>query len=163
MLSALRQRDDNEERSLVWMEKIINVMQRYDKDGYFWFDKWHTSPYYLTSIAVRALYGIRNHLVRPRIEWIRRTQQSDGGWGYYGQTTAEETAYCLSSLLFWDHNVERVDPVQLDAAAEYLTAHLNDTYHLPLWIAKSLYTPMNVVKAAILAALHEYTVHKSNG
>jgi halimadienyl-diphosphate synthase len=161
MLSALRLTNSNEERVLRWMDKVIQVMQRYDRDGYFWFDKWHTSPYYLTSIAVRALYGICNYLVRPRIEWIRRTQQQNGGWGYYGMTTAEETAYCLSSLLFWDQNVERVDPAQLDAAASYLSAHVCDTTHTPLWIAKSLYTPVNVVNAAVLAALHEYIVYKN--
>jgi len=39
----------------------------------------------------------------------------------------------------------------------------NDTYYPPLWIGKSLYTPRNVVRSAVLAALYSYREHSHTG
>ncbi|MEP6984687.1 MAG: hypothetical protein ABI970_03760 [Chloroflexota bacterium] len=143
-----------------WTQKISAMLRRFDLTGYFWFDKWHISPYYLTSTAVWSLHGIVDDLLPSRIKWIIKTQRDDGGWGYYNQSTIEETAYCLHALLFWDeHTEERIDPQILDAAAKYLMDRFNSTHYPPLWIGKSLYTPRNVVRSAVLAALYSYREH----
>jgi halimadienyl-diphosphate synthase len=142
----------------VWIDKILTFLRRRFSSGQFGFDKWHISPYYFAGLAVQSLPGIADELVHAHVKWIRETQRRDGGWGYCGRSTPEETAYCLQALILWDHSVERVEQDQLKAAADYLALHLDDR-HLPLWIGKCLYTPVNVVRAAILAALYSYMTH----
>jgi halimadienyl-diphosphate synthase len=135
--------------------KVIQALQEFDQTGIFWWDKWHVSPYYTTYVVTEALYDTNIEMVAPRIRWIMRTQRDDGGWGHLGASTAEETAYCLSALLIWDRNVERVAPEMLHQAAQYILSHLNDK-PIPMWIGKSLYLPTYIVRAAILSALYLY-------
>lgn len=159
LLMALRMCDDhpNYER---WIAKVLSALQRYDENGSYWWDKWHASPYYVTGASLFALKGVADDLARARLKWILRTQNDDGGWGYLDESTPEETAYCLEALLMWDRTVERIDPTLIDAAALYLNAHLSDPEYTPLWIGKSLYTPVIPVKAAILSALYSYMTWK---
>lgn len=139
-----------------WVNKIIALLRRSELTGYFWFDKWHISPYYLTCTAVSSLYNVADDLLGHRIKWILKTQRKDGGWGYYQQSTAEETAYCLQTLLLWDRVFERIDPAILKAAIHYLLHHLNDVDYPEQWLAKSVYTPLHLVEATILGAVHSY-------
>ena len=97
-----------------------------------WFDKWHVSPYYLRSLALRSIN-------EPTIEaelsdWILTTQRPDGGWGWQG-STPEETAYALFGL----HAVHRLSQEVRQRAADFLDEHQNDA-PVPLWIGKGLYT-----------------------
>jgi halimadienyl-diphosphate synthase len=155
MLSAL-QLDKQHPNYDAWTRKIVATLRGYDLNGYFWFDKWHMSPYYLTTTAIWSLHGVVDDLLPPRVKWILKTQHADGGWGYYGQSTAEETAYCLEALLFWDQRVERVDPTTLGAAADYLMAHIDNPQIPALWIGKSLYMAPLVTRSAISMALYSY-------
>ncbi len=139
-----------------WVAKIVDYLHKSDQNGSFWTDKWHISPYYVTSIALNALRGIDENLARTRLKWILRTQNDDGGWGYHGTSTPEETAYCLEGLIQWDQTVERVPPTIIDDAARYLRRHTDFDQLVPLWIGKTVYTPTNIVKAAILGALFAY-------
>jgi halimadienyl-diphosphate synthase len=160
LLSALRTLRPSA-RSEARIRKVVGVLYRLDENGSFWHDKWHASPYYVSSFAVNALQGIADDLSYSRFKWILRTQNDDGGWGYLGRSTPEETAYCLQALLRAKCVLENGDRSRVDAAARYLQSHLGDRTYVPLWIGKSLYTPYYPVKAAILAALHEY-VQRSN-
>lgn len=155
LLLALRQADDDPQRA-AWIEKVLSAVQRSDENGSFWWDKWHSSPYYVTAASLSALQGVADDLAHSRLKWILRTQNDDGGWGYLGESTPEETAYCLEALLDWDRTVERLAPSVLDEAAAYLRGHISDRQYVPLWIGKSLYTPRLPVKAAVLGALHSY-------
>lgn len=155
LLAALRLCEDHPDYER-WVGKVLRLLRQSDENGTFWWDKWHSSPYYVNSLALSALHGLDDQLARSRYKWIIRTQNDDGGWGYYTQSTSEETAYCLEALLIWDQTVERVDPAVLRAAANYLRLHMTDMYDVPLWIGKSLYTPVKPVKAAILGALYSY-------
>jgi halimadienyl-diphosphate synthase len=147
-----------------WTQKISAMLRRFDLTGYFWFDKWHVSPYYLTATAVWSLHGIVDDLLPSRIKWMLHTQRDDGGWGYYNHSTVEETAYCLHALLYWDeHTTERIDPNILESAAQYLTDRFDDTHYPAMWIGKSLYTPRNVVRSAVLSALYSYREHMATG
>lgn len=142
-----------------WVTKIVTALQVFDANGSFWTDKWHASAYYVNSFALQALAGISevtNDLARRRLKWILRTQNDDGGWGYLGQSTPEETAYCLEALLMWDRQIDRIEPSIIDEAATYLFNHMHDVSYTPLWIGKSLYTPHHLVRAAILGTLHLY-------
>ncbi len=155
LLLALRHCEDYPQYE-AWVQKIISTLHRLDNNGSFWWDKWHASPYYVNSASLSALHGIDNELAQTRLKWIIRTQNDDGGWGYLGQSTPEETAYCLEALLFWDQKAQRIDSHVLAAAANYLFKHLSDKHNVPLWIGKSLYTPRYPVRAAILGALFSY-------
>jgi len=156
LLAALRLCEDHPYYQR-WIDKVVNVLRHFDENGSFWWDKWHSSPYYVNGAAIQALHGVADDLMGSRFRWILRTQNDDGGWGYLGESTPEETAYCLEALLYWDRHVARVEPSVLDAAARYLAQHLNDRYYVPLWIGKCLYTPRNPVRAAILSALFSYS------
>ncbi len=145
-------------RAAAWVEKTVTMLRRSETKGEFWFDKWHASPYYLACIAVEALTGVADDMVITRLRWLYSTQNGDGGWGFYGWSTPEETAYGLLSLLFWERQRGGIDPARLHAAADFLLGHIDDERLTPLWLGKCLYTPRYVVKATLLAALHAYAL-----
>ena len=96
LLGALRQAGMGRESPSV--RKIVNFLYQTRFLHMFWFDKWHSSPYYATSHAIIAAESIADNLVEKAIDWILETQNHDGSWGYY-VPTAEETAYCLQALI----------------------------------------------------------------
>lgn len=157
LLQALRHAHDHPARDR-WLLKILNYLCQIDTNGSFWWDKWHASPYYVNSAAISALHELDDDLMRARLKWILRTQNPDGGWGYLGESTQEETAYCLSALMYVDREIGCVDPTVLDRAALFLCNHLHDTHYTALWIGKSLYAPQRVVQAAVLGALYAYSL-----
>lgn len=147
-----------------WIDKICRFLRRYDLDNRLWFDKWHISPYYLASAAVCLPTGFVDDLVLRRVRWMIKTQHSDGGWGYQGESTLEETAYCLQALLYWDQYGERVEPDVIERAAAFLIHGVGGGLRnedLPsLYIGKCLYSPLSVVRSAIFGALYSYAAYK---
>jgi halimadienyl-diphosphate synthase len=133
--------------------------------GLFWIDKWHISPLYATAHVLRALHELPPrhrqrlaHLVERSRRWLRHSQNADGSWGFYGQATAEETAYGLLALAV---SADDRDMRHCQAAADYLRqskASKNGAQHPPLWIDKCLYIPPLVVNAAIDAALSAWNL-----
>lgn len=158
-LAALKRLKGNP-RAEVWIGKIASMLRRYALDHGLWFDKWHISPYYLTNSAVHSLHGVLDDLLPPHIRWIIKTQQADGGWGYYYRSTYEETALCLDTLLYWDRHVERINPTIIHRAARYLVRGMHTTELPALYIGKALYMPLHVVRATILGALYSYAMYK---
>jgi halimadienyl-diphosphate synthase len=142
-------------KQAAWLQKVLNAIRRYDKNGSYWWDKWHASPYYVSNIAIRALHTIDRELAASRLKWVLKTQNDDGGWGYLGESTAEETAYCLDAILLWNRTVEAIDPTVLELATNFLIIHSDDKMYTPLWISKGLYTPQNIVKSVILTTLFQ--------
>ncbi|MBN1584526.1 MAG: hypothetical protein JXA89_27720 [Anaerolineae bacterium] len=131
--------------------KIVTWLRNEQRDGGYWKDKWHASPYYATGHAVIALVGTDNDLAKSAVEWILGMQRLDGGWGYYDGSTAEETAYCLQALSVYDRSVEPIDRSVLVRGRKKLLECMTE---LPaLWIGKCLYTPVKVVESAICSAL----------
>ncbi|MFI7023368.1 prenyltransferase/squalene oxidase repeat-containing protein [Micromonospora sp. NPDC049900] len=121
-------------------------------DGH-WTDRWHASPYYATSCAALALAGhappeVAGEAVDRAVGWVLDTQRDDGGWGRWS-TTTEETAYAVHVLL--GAGARRPGAVQ---AATRALPHLQveGVDDPPLWHDKDLYTPVLVVRAAVLAA-----------
>lgn len=141
--------------------KAVNFLQKVRQPAGYWLDKWHVSPYYTTGrvVLVAAAHDLAPGLAAPAVQWLLETQRGDGGWGFYppteGTPTTEETAYALLALLTWRAAGHPVPLAALEQGATYLHTHANpfpSTYP-PMWIAKSLYGPVQVVQAAILAAL----------
>lgn len=160
LIKALRTQQDSE-LAREWMAKALSALRRLDENGSFWWDKWHSSPYYVNSAALPVLHGIADDLAHTRLRWIVRTQNDDGGWGYLGKSTPEETAYVLEALLYWDRWVGKLDPNMIDAAVRYLWPYALSPINTPLYIVKTLYTPTYVVRSAILGALYSYLMRSS--
>lgn len=133
--------------------------------GLYWIDKWHISPLYATAHVIRAVgelaprhQGLAQMIENSR-EWLRQSQNGDGSWGFYGQSTAEETAYGLLALAV---SADDRDMRHCEAAAGYLRQSLADgAPNPPLWIDKCLYIPPLVVNAAIDAALTAWNLQKA--
>lgn len=121
------------------------------KDGYL-VDKWHISPYYITSHTVIAAMKYDKRLCQDAIDWMLRTQNRNGSWGSFGFSTAEETAYCIQSLILWKRFGGKVPEQQINLATDWLEKHANGP-HPPLWISKALYCPELVVQSCIAATL----------
>lgn len=149
LLGALRQAGLGIEDSRV--VKIVSFLRRAQTIKLFWFDKWHTSPYYTTAHAIINLEGLMNKALDDAIYWILQTQNQEGSWGYY-MPTAEETAYCLQALVFWKRSGHPVPESALQRGAAWLEAHADPPYP-PLWVAKCLYSSIPLVRSAILSAL----------
>jgi hypothetical protein len=145
--------------------RVLDYLEAQQIHGLYWVDKWHISPYYATAHALCVMRGLpaaiaaRMEPVLDRSrEWIRQTQNDDGSWGFYGQPTAEETAYGLLALTVGNREVSTADRRRCAAALAFLEAAgvLDDrdgVYDFPpLWIDKCLYTPTLVVRAVIAAA-----------
>ncbi len=131
----------------------LRFLQASRHSGGYWTDKWHASAYYTTAHAIIACVGYAEDLVRRSVSWILATQQPDGGWGFFEQSTAEETAYCLQALSLWRQSHRDEVPAEvLRRGAEWLRANVEPPYP-PLWIAKSLYVSHWVVQAEIASAL----------
>jgi halimadienyl-diphosphate synthase len=121
-----------------------------------WTDKWHASPYYATVCCATALASHGGTAesaaaLRKAVEWVLATQRADGSWGRWAGTY-EETAYAVQILLR-----TRVPDVVGQAAARgcaFLLAWEEEREHPPLWHDKDLYTPIRIVRAEGLAALH---------
>ncbi|GAA1384008.1 prenyltransferase/squalene oxidase repeat-containing protein [Catellatospora chokoriensis] len=119
-----------------------------------WEDKWHASRYYATACTALALAlhaaPTTHRALERATAWVLDTQREDGSWGRW-TGTVEETAYAVHTLL----HARPDGTVQLAVkrACAYLTGAAPG-HHPPLWHAKDLYTPVAVVHAAQLAALH---------
>jgi hypothetical protein len=136
------------------VQKIGKFLHNRRNSSSIWIDKWHSSPYYATSLAVIVCTGYMNELVEEAVEWMTATQNADGSWGYF-LPTAEETAYCLKALLKWHQQGSNVPRDVLTRGTAWLAQHITPPY-TPLWLSKSLYCPTLVVRSAILSALWQY-------
>jgi halimadienyl-diphosphate synthase len=146
------------------IEAIVDYLAD-QHNGLYWIDKWHISPLYATAHVLVALRDVASHgighLVEQSREWLRQSQNADGSWGFYGQPTAEETAYALLGLAA-DNQLSEGDLARCAAAANYLGhAQAAGASHPPLWIDKCLYLPPLIVDAAVQAALNKWTTLKT--
>jgi hypothetical protein len=146
------------------VSNILGYLQE-QHNGLFWIDKWHISPLYATAHVLCVLQDLQpafRDRLAPMVarsrEWLRQSQNADGSWGFYGQPTAEETAYGLLALAA-DNHIDARDRIRGDAAAAYLTTAVEtDVAHPPLWVDKCLYVPPLIVNAAIEAALNRWNL-----
>jgi hypothetical protein len=133
------------------------LRDRQEVDGSWW-DKWHASPYYATACCATTLYRYSRiasaSTISRAVKWLLDSQREDGSWGRW-IGTYEETAYAVQALL--QTCVSRADRAVEQAAARgcmFLQRSAGDPKHPPLWHGKDLYTPIRVVQAEGLAALH---------
>ena len=138
------------------IEKTVRFLKKTRISKAYWKDKWHVSPYYVTSHAVIALAGIDDEMASSAVRWILESQNNNDSWGSNGGNP-EETAYAIQALLYYHSNVEKIDLEPVKKGVKYLLDY--DYYGKPmpaLWIGKGLYIPETVVKSAIMSALYMY-------
>ncbi len=133
------------------VQKVINFLQKAKGQNHYWVDKWHSSSYYTTAHAVISCVDLAKELVEDSVEWLLKTQNTDGSWGMY-LPTAEETAYALQALSIWNEKAARVPRGALRNGARWLRENIDQPYP-PLWIGKCLYSPSLVIRSAALSAL----------
>lgn len=134
------------------VKKILRFLRTVRQQEGYWLDKWHISPYYITSHAIIASIGFDKALARDAVNWILSTQRSDGSWGWY-HPTAEETAYCLQALITYHNQVDRLNTSAIYQGADYLYQQYGAWKMPSMWIEKCLYTPEHIVESTILSAL----------
>ncbi|HEX6972314.1 MAG TPA: hypothetical protein VF234_08855, partial [Limnochordia bacterium] len=140
-------------------EKAIAFLKETQGDDGCWIDKWHISPLYTTGHAVIALLDGAPELAARGLRWLVAAQNRDGSWGSPG--TDEETAYAVQALahalLRAPSSGERAvgaDAMRqaIRAGAGFLTHRLECSDYPELWVGKGLYTPIHVVRSAVLSA-----------
>lgn len=162
-LDALRKMPDypNRRETQDAMRKMLITRRIYDV---YWIDKWHASPYYGTVHALVGLLQEGTQMVEActqTVDWLIHTQRPDGSWGFFEESTAEETAYALTALLHYNMH-KPIDADILHRGAAYLAyaclAYNNrkNNGYPELWIGKCLYAPYDVIRSAILSALILY-------
>jgi halimadienyl-diphosphate synthase len=134
------------------VQKALNYIRLTRINNRYWLDKWNLSPFYTSAHAVVSCLGYDDKLCAEEVNWILTTQKSDGSWGFYDASTAEETAYCLQALSIWRRHGGTIPPGRIEHGKLWLEQHCQPPYP-PLWIGKSLYCPELLVKAVILSAL----------
>ncbi|MBN1431020.1 MAG: hypothetical protein JXB07_21805 [Anaerolineae bacterium] len=124
-------------------------------------DKWHISPLYSASHAIEAFAGLDNIAAQRCISFLTHHQHDNGGWGWFGSTTMEETALCVTGLahaflygLFDNTGV-------LARAAQFMRKRADNEIAHSLWIGKGLYRSDPIVRASIYAA-HKMLAHISS-
>lgn len=131
------------------------LRERQAPDG-SWSDRWHASPYYATVSCALALdeFGgeASARAVRAAAGWVLDTQRPDGSWGRW-QGTAEETAYAIQTLVMTRGSEDPRRGHAVRRGLAYL-AHAQAEDPPPLWHDKDLYTPIAVVRAALIATWH---------
>jgi halimadienyl-diphosphate synthase len=153
LLDALSVCSDFPDKSRM-IRKVIDFLRRTQIYGAFWFDKWHTSPYYTTAHAIITALDVASELIGDGITWLVQTQRPDGSWGAL-QGTAEETAYALQALTAYKRRGGKVLPTTLQQGLAYLEKSVekhSSSYPL-LWVSKTLYSPKWVVHSAVLGAM----------
>jgi halimadienyl-diphosphate synthase len=149
VLGALGQAGLDQRNSSV--QKVLRFLQKAKGQNAYWVDKWHSSPYYATAHAIIACCGLSKEVVQDSVNWILKTQNRDGSWGAY-LSTAEETAYAMQALWFWNERAARIPKNAMKNGARWLKEHMNQPYP-PLWIGKCLYNPSLVIRSAVISAL----------
>ena len=140
------------ERDHPSIQKILAFLRETRNGGSYWFDKWHVSPYYITSHVVIECLEYDLELCQDAVNWILNTQNANGAWGYFGFPTAEETAFCLQALKIWHKSGRPVPEGRIELANLWLSQNSKPPYPW-MWIAKTLYYPELIIQSSIMTAL----------
>jgi hypothetical protein len=148
-LAALRQAGYSFDDPIV-ADVVQLLAEKQTEDGY-WFDKWHISPYYTTAHAILALREYDPPMLQRSIDWVVKTQRSDGSWGYF-MPTPEETAYCIQALCDCRRRGRAIQKGAIAKGRDFLLVNM-DAPHPLFWIGKGLYASEPIIRSEILSAL----------
>ncbi|TDD94766.1 prenyltransferase/squalene oxidase repeat-containing protein [Actinomadura rubrisoli] len=132
------------------MGKVVRFLLDTRREGAWWYDKWHVSPYYATAQVTFALARATAMRLDGTLRWLLETQRPDGSWGWYGFGTPEETGCAVLNLDALARHGARIPASVWAAAHRYLRGRLGGPFP-ELWVGRSLYTPYDVVSSTVLA------------
>jgi halimadienyl-diphosphate synthase len=138
-------------RQHVIQQKVIKYLRDARVDGDHWVDKWHGSPFYATAHAVFALIVSAPDACQPVFAWLKNSQREDGSWGWFGKGTPEETAYAVQALMAAPAEFRATLREPFRRAAAYLNETEAEPV-IPMWLAKTVYAPTEIVRSAVLSA-----------
>ena len=96
------------DRFLSIIQNGLDFIEASQQENGNWISTWYHGPFYGIYICLRLLTKTRpnSFAIQPSIEFLRRTQHSDGGWGLSHQSDALSTALALLGLsTIWTDNV----------------------------------------------------------
>jgi hypothetical protein len=129
-----------------WLVERMNPETLFD-------DKWHISPYYSISHAIPAFAGWNMEAVSRCVNFLIDQQHTDGGWGWFGRSTLEESAQCTLGLY---HAFRSSIPGCHDALARvagYFQEQAGQEALEPMYVGKTLFRSEGIVNATVFGAL----------
>ena len=115
------------------LEKGIDFVEASQEDDGSWKSTWYFGPFYGIYVCLRLLATARPNspAIQAGLEFLRRTQHSDGGWGLSDTSDALSTALALLGLATtWSENVqtgsEARDRERAQAALAYLVGSMDE-------------------------------------
>ena len=129
----------------------MNLMQ----NNSFGKDKYHYSAFLQNARGIIAFSDIANELSQSCLNWFYENLGSDGSWPKLMEPNIEEIAYTVMALSFYSLYIEKIDLEILKPSVTYLIEHIFDSFE-PLWISKVLYSPYEIQKSNLFAALILY-------
>jgi len=143
---------NNSPKNLEMINTISNFLEQSSREeGAIFEDKWHYSPVYIISRGVLSFENVNERMFQRCFDWLIANQRADGGWGYHGYSTDEETSYACLALSRCFKKGYKVPSFTLKQAQSYYSAQLHQP-ECQLWIGKTLYAPTNVIASLKLAA-----------
>jgi hypothetical protein len=130
------------------LEKATDTFVRSIHSSYL--DKWHVSPFYTYSRLMLNYFPRFHSLEKTIYDRVVNTQKEDGGWGYYDNSTPEETALAVFTLLKCNQKTVSTISALLKKAYDFLSTN-NQTHNL--WIGKCLYSSTITTLAPLQAKL----------
>jgi hypothetical protein len=150
-LTALRSQPGFPYRHLA--EKLTGWLVDHMNGETLFHDKWHLSPYYSASHAIPAFAGWNEEAALRCVKFVIDQQHEDGGWGWFGRSTLEESAQCTLGLYqAFSYGL----PGSCDAlakAADFFQEQAGREALEPLYVGKTLFRSEGIVNATILGAL----------
>jgi Prenyltransferase and squalene oxidase repeat len=133
------------EKATEWLKAQITPDTIFD-------DKWHLSPFYLVAHALYACAGWDDTVTSKCIDFLFQHQRADGGWGWFGHSTLEETSHTALGLCFVFEQGLLENDAPLKRAAQFFQANRSQKPVERLWIGKTLYCPEGIVEVTLAAA-----------
>ena len=107
------------------IEKGVDFIEAAQADDGSWISTWYHGPFYGIYVCLRLLTKTRPNspAIRAGVEFLRRTQHSDGGWGLDETSDALSTALALLGLATTRGVTD--ERARAQAALGYLTASMD--------------------------------------
>ena len=152
ILDALR---SNKVKKRQYFDRVLNFLAKeINANNSFPIDKYHYSTFLENSRAIIILSDIDKSLAGKLLDKLLKSQREDGLWGT--NPNVEELAQVVAALSYYNLHVEKIDLTILDMSIKFIFSHISDIKNQSLWIAKSLYNPIEVVTTNVYTSLFLY-------
>ena len=133
-----------------YADRVIAWLKEQAKPDTLFDDKWHLSPFYPVSHALTAFLDLDKEMEKRCYEFILEHQHEDGGWGWHGRSTLEESGHCILALNEAYHAglMKDIGPLKKAARLFQVPSVIASER---MWIGKALYRPVEIVETLMTA------------